>query len=190
MEYILLEENYLNNLTNEIENFSENESISNFISFYDFEDDNFDNNIYIFKNEKLNEKNEKINEEILINDKIKNKRYILKRKNEKKIKEYKKEIKNIQYIKNKNQKISDYINASERKKRKLLLKLLKEKKVKTINKINKKNINIKKHSLNNSVGNLNSMGLFVYFRSMDNDKLNIKKNNHILFLGKKRRILF
>ena len=111
-------------------------------------------------------------------------------KNEKKIKEYKKEIKNIQYIKNKNQKISDYINASERKKRKLLLKLLKEKKVKTINKINKKNINIKKHSLNNSVGNLNSMGLFVYFRSRDNDKLNIKKNNHILFLGKKRRILF
>ena len=90
MENILLEDNYLNYINNQIENFGEIESISNFISFYDFEDDNFDNNIYIFKNEKLNEKNEKIKEEILINDKIKNKRYILKRKNEKKIKEYNK----------------------------------------------------------------------------------------------------
>ena len=188
MEYILLEENYLNNITNEIENFGENESISNFISFYDFEDDNFEN-IYIFKNEKLNDKNEKIKEEKLINDKIKNKRYILKRKNEKKIKEYKNQIKNIKYIKNKNQKISDYINASERKKRKLMMKLLKEKQIKNINTINKKNIYLKKKSLNKNGGNLYSIGLLINLWSMSIDKINIKKCNQTSFLGKKR-ILF
>ncbi len=186
MEYILLEENYLNNITNEIENFGENESISNFISFYDFEDDNFDNNIYIFKNEKLNEKNEKIKEEILINDKIKNKRYILKRKNEKKIKEYKKEIKNIKFIKNKNQKISEYINASERKKRKLMMKILKEKQIKNINKINKKNKYFKTNSFNNNIDNFNSIGLFINFWSMGIDNINNTKFNKTSFLGKKR----
>ncbi len=106
---------------------------------------------------------------------------LLKKKKGKKIKKYKCQIKIFNYFKNKNEKIFDYINASERKQRKMM-KSLYEKKQRLYKLLLKKKIEKRIH-LNIKKKNFDFLHLFfnqVHIKNVKIEKL------PCTYLGRKR----
>ena len=169
---------------------SSNESFEENNIYFSASNNNSSNESDILFNENYDEKN--INEDDYVDEndymncckinfgkaieKLKNK------KKEKKIKKFKNQLKIINYFKHQNEKIIDYINASERKKRKIM-KLLNEKKQRMYKILLKRKIEKRNH-LNINKNNFDFRYL-LFFNQKFKTKMNIEKLV-CSYLGKKR----